>query len=262
MKIGFVSDIHEDITRLKEALEILKREECDEIVCLGDVVGYSVPYYAFLSSRSGHEVIKMLKQNCGVIVVGNHDLFAICKLPQHNAGFSYPKEWYSLDYQTRKELSQGRIPLYEEEELPSLLSKEDEAVIDTLPEYVVKEYGKIKILFSHYAFPNLAGTTTFQPRTVEDVADHFDFMRKHDCTLAISGHDHQEGIMIFTEKSVSEVLFDTIIKLTDRPTWLHGPSVVNGGLANGVMILDLDTMEIRAVPLNSKKHVAPEWRKL
>ncbi len=262
MKIGFVSDIHEDITRLKEALAILRREKCEEIVCLGDFVGYSVPYYAFLSSRSGHEVLKTLKENCKVIIVGNHELYAIRKLPQHKAGFSYPQEWYSLDYQTRKELSNGKIPLYEEEELPSLLSKEDEMVINTLPEYVVKQYGKIRVLFSHYAFPDLAGTTTFQPKTTEDVQDHFNFMRKHNCTLGISGHDHQEGIMLFTENEVGKFSFDTIIKLTDKPTWLHGPSVVNGGLANGVMILDLDKLEIKAVPLNSKKHIAPEWRKL
>ena len=44
MKIGIISDIHEDIKRLKEALAILHKQKCDQIVCLRDFVGYSVQY--------------------------------------------------------------------------------------------------------------------------------------------------------------------------------------------------------------------------
>ena len=96
MKIGFVSDIHEDINSLKEALRILDFQKCDKIVCLGDIVGYSVPFYGFLSSRNASEVIELLKKKCDIIVAGNHDLFAIRKLPKYKAGFKYPKNWYTL----------------------------------------------------------------------------------------------------------------------------------------------------------------------
>jgi len=38
--------------------------------------------------------------------------------------------------------------------------------------------------------------------------------------------------MIFTEKEVREIPFNKKVKLTDEPTWLHGPSVVNAATLN------------------------------
>ncbi|MBU6431667.1 metallophosphoesterase family protein, partial [Patescibacteria group bacterium] len=150
MKLGFISDIHEDIKRLEQALKILKSHKCDKIICLGDIVGYSVPYYGFLWSRNAPEVIKLVKKNCDLVVVGNHDLFAIKKLPKNKAGFKYPKDWYALDYWKRKTLSKDKVWLYEYNELPSLLTKADEKFIDRLPEYIVGNFDGVKILLSHY----------------------------------------------------------------------------------------------------------------
>ena len=87
-------------------------------------------------------------------------------------------------------------------------------------------------------------------------------MKKEGCTLGISGHDHCEGIRIFTEDETREIPFNKTIKLTNNLTWLHGPSVVNAETANGFLVFDTDKMEIKAVPLKSKKHTVPEWRKL
>jgi len=262
MKIGFVSDIHEDITRLKEAFAILHKQKCEQIVCLGDFTGYCIPFYGFLKSRNAHEVIEIIKKNCELTVAGNHDLFAIRKLPENKAGFPYPENWYSLDYQTRQKLSKDKVWLYEHNELSALLTKEDKKFVGKLPEYIIKKYADKKILFSHYAFPDFVGTTTFEPKTAKDVKKHFAFMKKHRCSLSISGHDHKEGMMIFTEKEVREIPFNKKIKLTDTPTWLHGPSVCNGTFANGVLCLDTDKMEITAIPLKTEKHKVPDWKSL
>ena len=35
MQLGFISDIHEDITSLQKALRLLEREKVDSIICLG-----------------------------------------------------------------------------------------------------------------------------------------------------------------------------------------------------------------------------------
>ncbi|MFH1284852.1 MAG: metallophosphoesterase [Candidatus Peregrinibacteria bacterium] len=255
MKIGLVSDIHEDIKRLKEALVVFKKEKCRRVVCLGDFTGFTVPYYGFLQSRNAYEVIRVLRKNCDVIVVGNHDLFAVRKLPKYKAGFLYPKNWYSLDFRTRQKLSKNKVYLYENNDLSALLTKEDKRFIRKLPEYVVKKYGSLKILFSHYAFPDLVGTKTFEPKIPRDVREHFGFMKKHGCTLGISGHDHREGMTIFTEKTMNAVSFNKAVKLTNNPTWLYGPSVGNGTFANGVLVFDIDKMEIKAIPLKTKKRV-------
>ncbi len=255
MKIGIVSDIHEDANLLKEAFKVLRAEGCHQIVCLGDLTGYdffdhSDAYTGFLKSRNAHEVIKMVKEECEFVLVGNHDLYSIKKLPKHKADFQYAENWYALDYQTRQELSKGKVHLYEHTSLSPLLTKEDMLYIEHLPEYVIKKYGDLKILFSHYAYPDLTGDTQFNIKTSKDVHQHFMFMKKHGCTLGISGHDHCDGIKIFTENTVSKIPFNKSVQLTDEMTWLHGPCVVNGGRPNGVLILNTDTMELTAIPLN------------
>lgn len=263
MKIGIISDIHEDIIRLKETFVLLEKEACDKIVCLGDFVGYSVPYNGFFRSRNATEVIKLLKSKCNYVLVGNHDLFAVRKVPESKAGFKYPKNWYSLDFEKRKEISKGKIHLYEDNELSALLNKKEAQFIKKLPEFTIIKSAELNILFSHYAYPDLTGSTTKEYFTkYDEVKKHFDFMKKNNCLLGISGHDHIEGIRIFTNKEVTNVPFNRTIKLPEEAVWLNGPSIVNGTFANGFMILDTNKKEIKAIPLKTKKHKSPKWKKL
>jgi len=262
MKLGLISDIHEDIKRLEMTISKLDSLKCDKIICLGDFVGYSVPYYAFLWSRNSSKVIQIIKNKCAATVVGNHDLYAIQKLPEHQAGFEYPKNWYSLDYQTRNELSKDKIYLYENNELSALLSKDDKYFIDKLPEFFVGDFDGVKILFSHYAYPDLVGTTTFEPKSSDDIKNHLEFMQKLGCGLGISGHDHKEGIMRFTSGGVETFPFGKVKISKETPTWFHIPGVVNGSFANGFAIFDTESFELEVIPLNSERHVLPEWRKL
>jgi len=265
MKIGFVADIHEDCKRLEEALFLLDSHHCDEIVCLGDIVGYSVPHYGYLKSRDAHAVIELVRKKCSVVVVGNHDLYAIRKLPKHKAGFTYPKNWYRLDYSTRKEYveqSNSNVYLYEDNELSALLNEEDRQYLHDLPEYVVKEVDGVKLFFSHYAYPDLVGNTAFEPFKSEDVSAHFRFMKQHGALLGFSGHDHCEGIMKFTPEAVEHQSFGITQLDRKTPTWLHGPCVANGTFANGVMIFDTLNFTVEAIELHSKKHEKQERRNL
>jgi len=224
--------------------------------------GYSVPYSGFLDSRNSHEVIKLLKKKCEFTLLGNHDLYSIRKIPKNKAGFSYPKNWYSLDFMTRQKLSKNKIYLYEHHTLSPMITEEDKQFMQKLPEYIIKEHNGLKVLFSHFAFPDLTGNTKFDPSKPEELKEHFMFMKKHGCTLGISGHDHFGGIKLFTEDEVHDIHFDRTIKLTDKLTWLHIPAVVNSKFANGFVIFDTDKMEIKAVPLKTKRHIDPKWEKL
>ncbi len=258
-RVGIVSDVHEDIDRLRQAFDVLDTHGCEEFICLGDSVGFSVPYYAHFGTRDAHAVLQLVRERCAVVVAGNHDHFAIRKLPEHRAGVQYPEDWYALPYRERERRLRGRVCLYEAEELSALLDPEDRAYLAALPEFVVREYPGLRVVFSHYAYPDLTGVRVFEVKTTDDAAEHLAFMARHGCTLGVSGHDHFEGIRTFTSESANGHAFDRM-SLDRTLTWLHGPAVANGTYANGVLVLDTDELHVEAVPLRSTKHQVPAWR--
>ncbi|MCR9119888.1 MAG: metallophosphatase family protein, partial [bacterium] len=71
MRLGLITDIHEEADRLRIALDRLAKEKVDKIVMIGDVVamGEQLP-----------ETCALLKQSGAVGVWGNHD-FALCQAP-------------------------------------------------------------------------------------------------------------------------------------------------------------------------------------
>ena len=52
MKLGIISDIHEDAERLIIALKALEKLNCDRIICLGDISGYDDRFYSYKYSRN------------------------------------------------------------------------------------------------------------------------------------------------------------------------------------------------------------------
>ena len=64
MKLGIISDIHSNVEALKEVLAALERENCDKIICAGDVVGYGA------SPRICIDILRECRILC---VRGNHD---------------------------------------------------------------------------------------------------------------------------------------------------------------------------------------------
>ena len=121
VRVGIVSDVHEDIVRLREAVEILDARCCDELVCLGDSIGFAVPYFSHFATRDSAAVLDLLRQRCCVVLAGNHDLYGVRKLPDHRAAVEYPEDWYALPFPQRERLLRGRVWLYEREELSPLL---------------------------------------------------------------------------------------------------------------------------------------------
>lgn len=252
MRIGFIADIHEDIKSLQEAFNILKGTDCDSIVCLGDIVGFTLPFFKYIDGRNANECISLVQNNCDTAIVGNHDLYAIKKIPTYKAGFQYTDNWYSLDYEIRSKLSKNKIWLYEDGELPVILSDKSTEFLKALPEVVVKEFDRVKFIFSHFNYPDLSGSTINFPKKAKHLLEHFRFMDDNNCLIGVSGHGHIEGCAIANHNRIQFHSFGSY-RLQNKTQWLVGPCVANTTRANGVMIFDTQTFLLDVIPLKSPK---------
>ena len=68
MRIAIISDIHANIEALEAVMADISQQKIDEIVCLGDIVGYGA---------NPNECIKLVKKSCPLCILGNHDAAAV-----------------------------------------------------------------------------------------------------------------------------------------------------------------------------------------
>ncbi len=64
MIYGLISDIHGNLEALTAVLEELEKRKVDEILCLGDVIGYG---------PDPEECLELVKSRAKVVLAGNHD---------------------------------------------------------------------------------------------------------------------------------------------------------------------------------------------
>lgn len=68
MRYAIISDIHSNLEALTKALTIIDEKKVDEIICLGDIVGYGA---------SPNECVELIRTHCSAVVLGNHDAAAL-----------------------------------------------------------------------------------------------------------------------------------------------------------------------------------------
>lgn len=68
MRTAIISDIHSNIEALTAVMEDMESLDIDEIVCLGDIVGYG---------PNPNECIRIAQQKFNVVLLGNHDAAAL-----------------------------------------------------------------------------------------------------------------------------------------------------------------------------------------
>ncbi|MFO7873530.1 MAG: metallophosphoesterase family protein [Bacteroidales bacterium] len=245
MKIAIISDIHEDILHLKAALKNIEKHRVDQIVCLGDISGYSVPYYNHLGTRNAHECLQLIRSNCAHVVLGNHDMHAAEIIPEISPSFEYPDNWYQLAYQERKKIASGKIWLHEENDIDPLYTREDIEYIRSLPQCVVLPCSMGNILFSHYAYPNLSGAGNTFFTYVDEFRKHFDFMRQKNCRLSFFGHTHTTGILKVMQKRINKYGFRKIAVISGD-TAISVPSIALNGKRNGFCIFNVKEWTLRS----------------
>ncbi len=79
MRLAILSDIHANLEALTKALRLIETQSVDEILCLGDVVGYGA---------NPNECLELVRKHCPIILKGNHDAAAVDLSGAE--GFTYP----------------------------------------------------------------------------------------------------------------------------------------------------------------------------
>jgi len=110
MKIAIMSDVHGNPKAFKKALSDAKKKKVGKIILLGDVVGYGYDPMA---------CIKLAKENCDVVIKGNHDAGTIGELSlswfSQTAMNGVLRHRSQIDDEARKWLS-GLAHTYEDKE--------------------------------------------------------------------------------------------------------------------------------------------------
>lgn len=96
MRYGIISDIHGNIEALEASLRSLDKETIDEIVCLGDVVGYGA---------NPSECVDLVRKLTKISILGNHDAAVAGRM---DYSYYYDAARDALDW-CKKELSEENI---------------------------------------------------------------------------------------------------------------------------------------------------------
>lgn len=249
MKLAIISDIHEDAHNLRRALARIGKLDCDELICLGDIVGFNPLDYSFMGERDAAETISMVRTSCDHVLAGNHDLFALRKLPDHPTRFNYPENWYELDFEVREKMADGKLWLYEYDELSAMLSTKDKAYLDSLPSSKILEYDDARILISHFIYPDLSGSETFKPSKPAEFISHLHHLSRNQLSISFSGHGHIEGAVIASDIEMSKTSFEKRILQRDSTHAIIGPCIARGKKRTGFMIFDTHCNSLEAVAL-------------
>jgi predicted phosphodiesterase len=257
MRVGIITDIHENAEMLQEALRLADFNKCDDLACLGDMVGYDRRFYKYDCKRSAKTCLDLIRSNCRWIVAGNHDLFAAGKFPSYTNGFEYPDNWYKMNSEERKSVSAGKVWSYEGD-APNDLGENEIEFLKSLPEYFAISLAGVDSLFSHYIYPDLTGSTTKYIERSFQLKGLWEFMNKKNVKYSFSGHSHASfagfayrgklngaGSYLKAIHSLSSDNFN----LGNEMVMIQLPPIAAEKGRAGFSIIDTETMKLTIIPV-------------
>lgn len=168
MKLGVITDIHNNITALKAVAEKLQQLKCDKIICCGDIIGIG-PY--------PEETVQYMMRIPGLIAVrGNHEKYLLDKMPTE-----YPNEEHmGLEEMKHHKWEHG------------LLSTQSVDFLRQLPYRVNVEYEGYSLSVMHYCMDYDGHYINYKANpSAEDLEKMFDGIRSD---IILYGHDHCRNI--------------------------------------------------------------------
>ncbi len=171
MRIAIISDIHSNLEALEKSLEVIKEKSVDEIICLGDIIGYGA---------NPNECIDLVRETTPHVLLGNHDEAAIelSKTEYFNALARMAAEWTSRE-----------------------LTEENRQFVRSLPFFLTREE-----FFLVHASPHEPAEWHYILSPV-DAQVNFQYFGQPLCFV---GHSHVPGIFsedIWTQEVVPEKKF-------------------------------------------------------
>ena len=228
MRLAILSDIHEDYESLLKIVGLAEARGFDKLICLGDISGFSRPYYNYEKSRNASACLALLREKCDIIIAGNHDL--------HAAGLSpdLPEEMKDQEtWQHELDLDPG----YNEKDISFLAS---------LPANEIIQTPDLSILFSHYVYPNLSGFVKGFYSTSKEFQAHFSFMQEHNCKLSFTGHAHPWGFYR-VESRAFKFYRRRAIKITSFPALIGIPPATRHEHRSSFCIFDTDSLRLQVL---------------
>ena len=248
MKIAVISDIHENSESLKQALREIEFHKCDEIICLGDISGFSIPFYTYFETRNAHECLNLIKANCKTVILGNHDLHAASIIPENCTFFNFPSNWYQMNYQQRNKLSQNVLWLHDEHDLNPLYTTEDIEYLKSLAEFSILNTPEFNILFTHYAYPNISGIKKDFYTYKFEFQQHFKFMESKNCAVSFIAHSHAKGFYTVTKERLKQYDYQEM-ELGLENICIGIPPITDQQMKSGFCIFDTYQHTIKVVKL-------------
>ncbi len=114
MRYAFISDIHANLEALESVFEDIDKNSIDEVICLGDVVGYGA---------NPNECVDLVSKRCPVTLLGNHDAAAVDLLTtQHfNIHAKIAIEWTSQTLTDANRSFLAALPVKKTREIMTLV---------------------------------------------------------------------------------------------------------------------------------------------
>ncbi len=156
MRYAIISDLHANIDALNTVIAHIERQDVDQIVCLGDVVGYNA---------NPNECVAVIRERAIPTICGNHDAVA-CSLEEP---WGFNPIALAAAMWTRNSLTPDNLEW-----------------LRALPDYL-----EFEDFLAVHGSPNDRDCYLF---SWEDILPHLQFLQKHEHTLCFFGHTHCPGI--------------------------------------------------------------------
>ena len=168
MKIGIITDIHNNLTALKAVVEKLNQMECDKITCCGDIIGIG-PY--------PEETVQYMMQIPNSIAVrGNHEKYLLEGMPSE-----YPNE-ENMGFEEMKHHKWEH----------SLLSAESIAFLEALPYKTESTCEGFNVSVMHFCMDSDGHYIHYKMNPSADDLDKMFANVKSD--IVLFGHDHCRNV--------------------------------------------------------------------